>query len=789
MKCDYGQDSVPSISGFPPDSLPSLLQGLHMTNRVKRLQFFSFFLYGFVALMGLALACSVYIGMEDVKKATTTLVDKQLPSLSMVRDIALDLSEQERILYEYYATIRPELYQHNFLSRSQALYQKIVLLKDMNIDLTIQLDLVREQQAIQKLSQAFHLNMSSGHINWDEARERLKEISEQRRLMDPQLNTLMLNVHNKVAEGYSATKHQLSTTAWSVIIFSLGLFGISIILGRYIKNYIELSIANERLAMFPQRNPNPVLTLTSNLIVLYHNPATLTLLSALNLPETPLALLASEIRVQLESTKSSIPPVHSFQHYVNSAFLSYEIHWLKDQQAFDIHLQDITEQKIAENNLHHKAYHHDLSGLNNRVSLLQHIETAIEAEIPFSLVLVEVTHYSKLVGDFGLSGATEAIVCVAQKLEQLFSKIKIQLSCQAALFHIADASFSLLIEDVNSSKGLQSFLSHIQQQFEKPINTHLGKISIQLQLGVTEYPRCSKNSNELLQHAQIALHNNKNLSGVCYFDHQIGSQHQRQQDLNLRLENAIERGECRLVFQPQLHLNSGRLIGAETLIRWHSDMGVISPAEFIPLAEQSGLILPLGKWVLEQACQHLATWQAMGHKSFCLAVNISPRQFIQPDFVAQVASLLAHYHIPAHTLELEITEGMMMENHLTSLNVLNELKSIGVSLAIDDFGTGYSSLAYLRQFPVDKLKIDQSFIKQLHLDASAQVIVLSICQLAKNLSLEIIAEGVEYREQLEILTQYQCDVIQGYHYSKPLQAADFLLFLSQNTNVSPITEI
>ncbi|PIW60673.1 bifunctional diguanylate cyclase/phosphodiesterase [Shewanella sp. CG12_big_fil_rev_8_21_14_0_65_47_15] len=754
-----------------------------MANRIKRLQLLSFFLYGLVAMVGLGLAWSVYIGMEDVEQTTTTLVEKQLPSLGIARDIALNLSEQERVLYEYYATIKPELYQNNYLSRSQVLYQKIELLKDINTDLTLQLDLMRELQVIQQLSQAFHLNMSSGNIDWDQAREQLEKISEQRRLMEPQLNALMSNVNNHVSEGYSATKQQLSTTAWSVIIFSLGLFGMSIVLGRYIKNYIELSIANERLAMFPQRNPNPVLALNSGLEVLYHNPATITLLRALKLPETPLSLLASDIKLQLEATKSSVPPVQIFQHYVNSAFLTYEIHWLKDQRAFNIHMQDITEQKIAENNLHYKAYHHDLSGLNNRVSFLQHVEAAIDAEIPFSLVLVKVTHYAKLVGDFGLSGAAEAIICVAHELERVFNHTKKTLTCQVNLFHIADASFSLLIEDVNASESLQAFLSQVQKRFEKPIDTHLGEIHIQLQLGVTEYPRCSKNANELLLHAQIAV-DNKQLSAVSYFDHQLGSQHKRQQDLNLRLGKAIERDECMLVFQPQLHLKSGCLIGAETLIRWHSDMGVISPAEFIPLAEQGGFILPLGKWILEQACKNLAAWQAMGHRSFCLAVNISPRQFIQPDFVTQVAALLAHYHIPPHTLELEITEGMMMENHLTSLHVLNELKKIGVSLAIDDFGTGYSSLAYLRQFPVDKLKIDQSFIKHLHLDTSAQSIVLSICQLAKNLSLEIIAEGVEYSEQLEILTQYQCDVIQGYHYSKPLQSADFLAFLHQKSECS-----
>lgn len=755
-----------------------------MANRVKRLQFLSFFLYGLVAMVGLGLAWSVYIGMEDVKQTATTLVEKQLPSLSIARDIAFNLSEQERVLYEYYATVKPELYQNSYLSRSQVLYQKIELLKDINTDVTIQVDLMRELQAIQQLSQAFHLNMSSGNIDWDQAREQLGKISEQRRLMDPQLNALMSNVNHHVSEGYNATRQQLSNTAWSVIIFSLGLFGISIILGRYIKNYIGLSIDNERLAMFPQRNPNPVMTLNHDLEVRYHNPATLSLLSSLNLPETPLSLLASEIKLQLEETKSSVPPVQTFQHYVNSAFLTYEIHWLKDQQAFDIHMQDITEQKVAENNLHYKAYHHDLSGLKNRASFFLSVDILVEAQVSFSLVLVEVAHYSKLVGDFGLSGATDVICSVAYQLGIIFAETQKYLNGKAELFHIADASFIMLVEDLNNSESLNEFLSKIENHFDKTINTPLGEMLISMQFGVTEYPRCSKNANDLLLHAQIAIDNNQQLPIVSYFDHQLGSLHKRKQDLNKRLVNAIERDECMLVFQPQLHLKSGCLIGAETLIRWHSDMGAISPAEFIPLAEQSGFILPLGKWILEQACKNLAAWQAMGHSSFCLAVNISPRQFIQPDFVTQVAALLAHYHIPPHTLELEITEGMMMENHLTSLHVLNELKKIGVSLAIDDFGTGYSSLAYLRQFPVDKLKIDQSFIKHLHLDASAQSIVLSICQLAKNLSLEIIAEGVEYSEQLEILNRYQCDVIQGYHYSKPLQSADFLAFLHQKNECS-----
>ncbi|SUI58875.1 Oxygen sensor protein DosP [Shewanella baltica] len=740
-------------------------------------------------MIGLGLAWFVYSGMENVKQTATTLVEKQLPSLSLARDIALDLSEQERILYEYYATIKPELYINNFLSRNQILYQKIELLRNVNTDLSIQIDLMNELKVIQLFSQAFHLNMSSGNIDWDLAREQLEKVTDQRRLMDPQLNMLMFNVNHHVAEGYSATKQQLSTTAWSVIIFSVGLFGISIVLGRYIRNYIELSISNERLAMFPQRNPNPVLTLNSALEVLYHNPATIILLRTLKLPETPLALLASEIKLQLEATKNNVPPVQTFQHHVNNAFLTYEIHWLKDQHTFDIHMQDITEQKVAEKNLHYKAYHHDLSGLKNRASFFLSVDILFEAQVSFSLVLVEVAHYSKLVGDFGLSGATDVICSVAYQLGILFAETKKSLNGKAELFHIADASFIMLIEDVNSSESLKNFLSNIENHFDKTINTPLGEMLISMQFGVTEYPRCSKNANDLLLHAQIAIDNNQQLPTVNYFDHQLGSLHKRKQDLNKRLVNAIGSDEFELVFQPQMHLKTEQLIGAECLIRWHSDMGVISPAEFIPLAEQSGFILPLGKWILEQACKNLAAWQAMGHSSFCLAVNISPRQFIQPGFVTQVAELLAYYHIPPHTLELEITEGMMMGNHITSHQVLNELKKIGVSLAIDDFGTGYSSLAYLRQFPVDKLKIDQSFIKHLHVDLSAQSIVLSICQLAKNLSLEIIAEGVEYSEQLEILNQYQCDVIQGYHYSKPLQSADFLVFLHQKVNTLSATKI
>jgi len=240
------------------------------------------------------------------------------------------------------------------------------------------------------------------------------------------------------------------------------------------------------------------------------------------------------------------------------------------------------------------------------------------------------------------------------------------------------------------------------------------------------------------------------------------------------LRRALERGEFVLHFPPQVSLPNGKLIGAEVLVRWqHPGQGLIPPNQFIPLAEETGLIVPIGEWVLLEACLQWARWRDAGLAPISLAVNISPRQFRQQDLVKVVQSILEETGVPATALELELTEGALMHQGEAAENTLHDLKRLGVALAIDDFGTGYSSLAYLKRFPLDQLKIDQSFVRDIALDTSDRELVSTIIAMARKLRLKVLAEGVESAEQHAYLVEQGCDAYQGYLYSRPLPAAAF----------------
>jgi EAL domain-containing protein (putative c-di-GMP-specific phosphodiesterase class I) len=266
------------------------------------------------------------------------------------------------------------------------------------------------------------------------------------------------------------------------------------------------------------------------------------------------------------------------------------------------------------------------------------------------------------------------------------------------------------------------------------------------------------------------------------------------QDMNIRaterlsmersLRRALERGELRLHYQPQYEVASGRIVGIEALIRWeHPEQGLVSAARFMPFAEESGLILPIGEWVLDEACRQNRAWQDAGLKAVRVAVNISALQFRQAGFADTVRAALARSGLPAVYLELEVTESVIMHDAERVTAALEELKQMGLELAIDDFGTGYSSLSYLKRFPIDKLKIDQSFVRDITTDRDDAAITSAIIALTRNLGLKTIAEGVETREQLEFLRTHGCNEVQGYLLSRPVEADACAALLAAETPI------
>jgi len=743
-----------------------------MSRTFKNMQVKVYLVYGVAAALGLCLAWFVFAGMQAVQKNATSLTQQHIPALMLARELVANLSEQERIHYEYYATTNNQMYVSQYVPLQQRLKVQLDTLVNLAGDTDMHHKMAEKLNNISHQSQLLNVNLSNEKIDWDLAREQLSQLSQLRRQLLPQLELLIAEVNIDVDRGYKQTLDQVTATSWSVTIFSGGLLLISLLMGRYAANYIRLSLNNERLAMFPQRNPNPVLSLSAQHDVLYQNPATEKLLRELGLTADPLQLFSIQLVSELAETRQSRPPVRFFQHQIHNRFLRYAVHWLNDVEAFDIHVQDLTQQMQAEARLAYLAYHHDLTGMQNRLRFIEDVKSLVKSDLVFSVILIEYTQYSRLQSHYGIDGLTEIVKATSNALTYAISKWEQHHQLRPQIYQITDASFAVIITEANDSHLVTELCQSLQQSTGQSLQTEIGELHVSLQLGVTEYPRCSIKAEDILLHAKIAI--DQGLNSVNFFDHQTGTKHHRHLMLNERLVHAIDNQELELYFQPQMAITDRSLAGAETLIRWKLDGQFVSPAEFIPLAEQSGYILQLGDWILATAVQKAAAMQL--EVPVRIAVNISARQFMQPDFVKRVVHLLTTYQLKPELLELEITESMVMENEQAGLAVLTALKAEGICLAIDDFGTGYSSLSYLKSFPVDKLKIDQSFIRSMHQEPRDQAIVLSLCQLAHNFGMKVIAEGVEKPEQLMLLTHYGCDAIQGYWFSRPLPETEFLKF-------------
>ena len=447
-----------------------------------------------------------------------------------------------------------------------------------------------------------------------------------------------------------------------------------------------------------------------------------------------------------------------------------------------MHIVDITEQKIAQDELYYQAFHDSITGLYNLNQLIKHLNTQIcqNTSRPFSMMLLEIRQFNAFMTSHGLDAAKELQITVTQNLKNCLSDFNI--SHQTHLFQLNERSFVCIIDNPNDQSEIQNLYNAIELSVENPFMTQCGELSIELDFGVVDYPCHGSNSDELLKYGRAALEQAISIehSSLVFYSSQLGDKLNRQATLIDALKSDIQNNALYLHYQPQLHLYSNTITGAETLCRWTLEGQQVSPAEFIPLAEQSGLIIPLGNWILNTACFQAKQWLDQGI-DIIIAVNISPRQFSQPNFVNLVKEVLIQSKLPPCNLELEITEGVLMHQESDTIAMLLELKQLGVHLSIDDFGTGYSSLSYLKQFPVDKLKIDQSFILESHNSKEDRDIVQTIVSLGKNLNMSLIAEGVEYKQHQDFLSDIGCDEIQGYYFSKPINPEAFTEFYNKHT--------
>ncbi|WP_312517679.1 sensor domain-containing phosphodiesterase [Massilia sp.] len=416
--------------------------------------------------------------------------------------------------------------------------------------------------------------------------------------------------------------------------------------------------------------------------------------------------------------------------------------------------------------------HDVLTGLANRQALVRAIQNGIvrwrDRAASAVVACVNLDRFKRLNELLGHRAGDEALVAVTRSLQQ-------HLGDGDMLARAGNDEFVLLLNDAGDETRSRELLGRLMAAVNRQIIAGGNEIALTCSIGYARYPDDGDDADALLNNAASAMRHAKALGGGAIAQFAAGQRRElgRRLTLESHLRRAADSGELFLQYQPKIDLRSGQAAGFEALLRWqHPEFGVISPEEFVPIAEETGLIVPIGEWALRTAVAQLATWQAEGLPPLPVAVNLSARQFLQTDVVALVSGLLSEAGIAPEVLEIELTESLSMADPARSVVVMRQLRALGVTLSIDDFGTGYSSFAYLNRLPIDKLKIDKSFIQDMAHSAESLAIVGAMIAMAHRLHLAVVAEGVETSDQVAALRRAECDQIQGFFYSKPLRAAD-----------------
>jgi diguanylate cyclase (GGDEF)-like protein/PAS domain S-box-containing protein len=497
-----------------------------------------------------------------------------------------------------------------------------------------------------------------------------------------------------------------------------------------------------------------------------------------------------EDRAAVHKAHVKLVDATSFTHEYRIVRPDGEIRWVEERaQAirndkgellrFDGIAIDISERKTYEARIEYLADHDALTNLPNRNLLGDRITQAMahvrRNGLLLALLFLDLDRFKDVNDSFGHAFGDALLLEVSGRIKQVVRE------GDTVARHGGD-EFIILLTDIQQPQDVSAVALKIFSAFSTPFLISGHELFVSTSIGATLYPDDGDDLQSLLRNADTAMHRAKEEQGNAFqfYSREMSVRALERAKLESALRRALERKEFELFYQPKVDTGSGRIIGAEALIRWHHpDLGLVSPTRFIPMAEEIGLIVPIGDWVLHTACAQNKAWQDAGLPLISVSVNLSARQFSQEGLVESVAEALQNMGLDAKHLELELTESMVMNSAEQFITKLQELENLGVQLSIDDFGTGYSSLSYLKRFPLHHLKIDQSFVRDIATDADDAAITSSVIALGHSLNLKVIAEGVETEEQVAFLRSHHCDEMQGYYFSKPLPATEFASLLQQ----------
>ncbi|MDP3671144.1 MAG: EAL domain-containing protein [Telluria sp.] len=448
-------------------------------------------------------------------------------------------------------------------------------------------------------------------------------------------------------------------------------------------------------------------------------------------------------------------------------------------EHFVVAIYDITQKKCYEEELERQARHDNLTGLANRTLLRERLREAIvgaaREQRAVWVMFVDLDHFKFVNDSLGHSAGDKFLCVMARRLREAVRH------GDTVARHGGDEFVLVLREGAHGALN-QAALERIVAAIAQPVTIDGHEFFIGSSAGIAAYPADSDDPDSLIEFADLAMYRAKQLgrNNLQFYTAEMNAQAQERLRLEGALRNALEAQQFELHYQPQVDLRSGRIVGMEALLRWwHPELGMVAPGRFIALAEETGMIVPIGAWVMRSACAQAQAWREAGLGEIRMAVNLSARQFNEAGLVDSIAAILAHTGLPARCLDIELTESLVMTDVARAVEILTSMHALGLTLSIDDFGTGYSSLAYLNRFPIDVLKIDQSFVREIAEHASQAAIVDAIISMAHSMGMRVIAEGVETEAQCDYLARNMCDEIQGYLFSRPLPAGEMAQLLAQ----------
>jgi diguanylate cyclase (GGDEF)-like protein len=531
-----------------------------------------------------------------------------------------------------------------------------------------------------------------------------------------------------------------------------------------------------RLASIPELNPNPIIEINLEGEITYLNPASIQKfpnIDDLGAQHPTLQGLLSRVASLQGGGKDFF--VREIE--INNQVLEQFVHFIQCSDLIRIYVADITERKQAEAFIQHQATHDSLTGLPNRKYMNDFLRLALaEAELTseqIAVVFFDLDRFKLINDSLGHSTGDRLLEAVCERLIRY-------LRAGDLLARWGGDEFTLVFRHITSPEQALKMAKKVTKLLDPPFLCDDQELHISTSMGISLYPIDGKDVDTLMKNADVAMYRAKDSGRNNCQLYMPAMQENTLKRLSMenRLRRAIENDELLVYYQPQVNLELGKIVGVEALMRWqHPTLGLLPPSQFIPLAEDTGLIVPIGYWLLRHACAQSRAWDLAGLPHLRLGVNLSLRQFRQKDFVKKLTQIMHQTGFDPNSLDLELTETIVMENVDESVVRLNQLRAMGISLSIDDFGTGYSSLSYLKSLPINVLKIDQSFVRDITNNIYDQAIAISIITLAHKLNLNVIAEGIETKEQMELLRSFGCHEMQGFLFNRPIPSPEIIELL------------